>query len=75
MSNNCTADLDHPCDGGLNGEPCARCAASEAYWRSEWERYGRAEVANRYTAEDVKLALSHPAERAKRDSLLAGIER
>lgn len=37
----CTADLDHPCDGGEDGEPCSSCVKwsdeAHAYFRREWE--------------------------------------
>lgn len=69
----CTADAEHPC-GKTNGTPCANCVANEAYWRRQWEAYGRREVANRYSREDILDAYSHPTEQAKRDSLLRDLE-
>lgn len=70
MSTNCNADLDHPCDAD-DGKPCESCAGNIAYWRQEWERYGRGE--KRYTHEEIMDAYSDPTERAKRDSLLREI--
>lgn len=73
MTKQCNADLGHPCDAN-NGAPCDSCAAEVAYWRDQWERYGKHEMRNRGTREqyeaDVRDAYSHPTEHAKRDRLL-----
>ena len=43
---NCNADLDHPCDAGLdlNGEsePCDSCKADMEYWRGQYQAFGKA---------------------------------
>ncbi len=70
----CSADLGHPCDSGLDGSPCAHCLSQEEYWRREWEAYGRREVANRLGANEIRSCYSEPSERVKQDSLLAQIE-
>lgn len=69
-SSNCTADLNHPCDGGANGEPCQSCVENEAYWLNQWECYGRHERTREELEADVRDAYSDPTEYAKRDSLL-----
>lgn len=65
----CNADLDRVCNSGNNGEPCISCVENEAYWRN----WGRSQRFERYTEGDVLDAYSSPAERSKRDSLLARI--
>lgn len=61
------------CDGEAVGDdlgPRAECAADEALWRAEYDRYGRREVAERYTREDIESAYSEPSERHKREAML-----
>lgn len=53
MTTNCNADLGHPCDAN-NGEPCDRCAANIAYWKDQWERYGKYEMRGRETREQYE---------------------
>ena len=48
MSEECTADLDHPCDGGNNGDPCADCQRTRAEWSARFRReYNQASDAER----------------------------
>lgn len=73
MSDICNADLGHPCDAD-DGKPCHGCAGEIAYWRNQWERYGKYEMRGKYNREqyeaDVRDSLSDPTERSKRDALL-----
>jgi len=68
MSDNyyCPTQDGDPC----HNDDCAQCREREAYWRRQWEAYGRDEVANRPAADDIRDAYSHPTEAAKRESLL-----
>ncbi len=62
MSQECSADLDHVCDGSNDGQPCDSCDAERDYWRRRLEHLP--------TREEIDDCYSDPTEQAKREGLL-----
>jgi hypothetical protein len=61
------------CDNDAVGDDhglCVECQATHDYRQREYDRYGRREVANRYTEDDIRDCYSDPTEAAKRERLV-----
>jgi hypothetical protein len=52
----CNADLDHPCDAGLDESPCQACQAEQAYWQAQWKTASPEEKNPAQYAQDLRDA-------------------